>query len=297
MHRILVPTLALAVGAIVCPAYAETSANELPPPPVPLSSLELDAETSERSIYQFFWSSSDLEIERNDLPRWSQSDFATNTPGFVAMKQHEANAASWNGLAAAQMAQKREDVAKRIWDQRLLTTANHAYGRLRQKSKAVGRADAAMNALGNASISFPSRRAATAAPAPRTPGSTGGAVATVAPAPAAAPIQFRYGYMLLNDAAFFSLRQQGSFDLSLRRFRFVTASMNGGFADAPTFLSFRKDLGLGLPTPTLTYAVHAPSLELAVAQTLSPFTDFSISGSHDFVLDANRLYFTLAYRF
>lgn len=289
-----------AFGALVT-AHAEAPRKDvLPEPPAPLGSLELDAETIEGTLYHALWRSSDIEIERNDLPRWSQSDFAATTPGFVSMKNYEANASSLNGYGTADRALKRATVASRIWDQRLLTVGNHAYARLRERSRAVGQADAAVNALGNGGVNLARGSAPRAGTAKTAPGNTTrtATAATLARPPAAEPLQFRYGYLVLADAAFFTLRQTGVFDLTLRRFKLLTAGISsGGYGGAPTFLSFQKPLGIGLPTPTLTFAVHSPALDLALAHPLSPFADVSLTGGHDFVVDSDRFYFTLAYRF
>lgn len=288
-------------AAVACPAHGETGGPKapgdvLPTPPAPISSVELDAETLGGTFYQALWQSSDMEIERNDLPRWSQSDFATTSPGLVSMKSYEADAAGWNTWNAADLAQKRENVAKRIWDQRLMTMGNHGYATLRDRSKAIGSADAAMNSLGSAEVDLSPRPS-------RSGGATGGNAGSGSPAaavnePASEPVQFRYGYIVLADTAFVSLRQTNGFDLSLRRSNFLTAGMSrAGYGGAPTFLSFQKSLGAGLPSPTVTYTVQAPALDLAIAQSISPNADVSLTGGHDFVLDSHRVYFTMAYRF
>ena len=283
---------ALAASLFGSAVVAEPNrADTLPAPPVPLAALMLDAEKSSASVYQLLWRSSDLDIERADLPRWQQSDFAAVSPGFVTLRTHEANASSLALASSRDLMRRREEVATRIWDQRLLTTATHAYAFVRRRSQTIGRADAAMNSLGNGVVPLNEPVAndrSTAATAD---------VASLRQEPQGPPIELRYGYLMLNDTAFVTLRKANGFDLTLRRFRLLTGALSGGLADAPTFLSLAKPLGPGLPTPTLTYAVHAPAFELAIAQPLGDGADFRFSGAHDFLQSAERVYFSIAYRF
>lgn len=125
----------------------------------------------------------------------------------------------------------------------------------------------------------------------------GAGAAPLAAAPSA-PIEFRYGYLLLADTAFVALRQRNEFNLTLRRTRMLAGTFSAaGLANAPTFVSLERPLGLGLPTPTLTYAIHSPTFDLSIAHNVSPSTDVSLSGSHDFVQRSDRIYVSVAYRF
>jgi hypothetical protein len=253
----------------------------------------IDVEKSDASFYHLLWRSSDMEIERADLPRWRQSDFAAASPGFVTLRSHEANASSFSLAASRELMRRREEVATRIWDQRILTTVTQAYAYVRRRSKAIGRADAAMNSLGTGVMTLNPTDAETR--------STAAADRAGAARPAAAPrapIEFRYGYLLFADTAFVALRQRNEFNLTLRRMRMLAGNFSGAsLADAPTFVSLERPLGLGLPTPTVTYAIHSPAFDLSIAHNVSPSTDVSLSGSHDFVQRSDRLYFSVAYRF